>query len=89
MITDENDMTLDQLIQSLTPEVYENLKNAVATGRWPNGIKLKDGQRELCMEAILHYENSHDVPAEQRVGYIADGCKSSKGDDDVQTLTLQ
>ena len=45
MITDENDMTLDQLIQSLTPEVYENLKNAVATGRWPNGIKLKEGQR--------------------------------------------
>lgn len=82
-------MTLDQLIQSLTPEVYENLKNAVATGRWPNGIQLKDGQRELCMEAILHYENSHDVPADQRVGYIDGGCKSSKDDDDTQTLTLQ
>lgn len=81
-------MTLDQLIQSLTPEVYENLKNAVATGRWPNGIKLKEGQRELCMEAILHYERSHDVPVEQRVGYVADGCKSSTGDD-IQTLTLQ
>ena len=81
-------MTLEQLIQSLTPEVYENLKNAVATGRWPNGIALRDGQRELCLEAILHYENSHNVPADQRVGYIADGCKSSK-DDDTQTLTLQ
>jgi len=81
-------MTLEQLIQSLTPEVYENLKNAVATGRWPNGIALKDGQRELCVQAILHYENSHDIPAEQRVGYIAGGCKSGD-DDDTQTLTLQ
>ena len=82
-------MTLEQLIQSLTPEVYENLKNAVATGRWPNGRKLEEGQNELCMQAILHYENIHDLPAEQRVGYIADGCKSSKDDDDTQTLTLQ
>ena len=41
------------------------------------------------MEAILHYERGHDVPVEQRVGYVADGCKSSTGDDDTQTLTLQ
>lgn len=82
-------MTLEQLIQSLTPEVYENLKNAVATGRWPNGRKLEEGQSELCMQAILHYENIHDLPAEQRVGYIAGGCKSSKDDDDTQPLTLQ
>ena len=82
-------MTLEQLIQSLNPEVYENLKNAVATGRWPNGRKLEEGQRELCMQAILHYENIHNLPADQRVGYIASACKSSKDDDDTQTLTLQ
>lgn len=82
-------MTLEQLIQALTPEVYENLKNAVATGRWPNGVELQDGQRELCLEAILRYETTHDVPEEERVGFIGDGCKSNKDDDDTQTLTLQ
>lgn len=82
-------MTLDDLIQSLTPEVYENLKNAVATGRWPNGRKLEEGQRELCMEAIMYFENAHCVPADQRVGYLDMGSKSKKDDDDVQPLTIQ
>jgi uncharacterized protein YeaC (DUF1315 family) len=82
-------MTLDDLIQSLTPEVYENLKNAVATGRWPNGRKLEEGQRELCMEAIMYFENAHNVPADQRVGYLDMGSKSRKDDDDVQPLIIQ
>ncbi|MAE21345.1 MAG: DUF1315 family protein [Pseudomonadota bacterium] len=82
-------MTLDDLIRALTPEVYENLKNAIATGRWPDGRSLQEGQRELCMEAVIHYENAHDVPAEQRVGYLDQGCKTKSDDDDTQTLTLQ
>ncbi|MDF1763921.1 MAG: DUF1315 family protein [Oleibacter sp.] len=82
-------MTLDQLIQALTPQVYENLKNAVATGRWPDGRTLADGQRELCMEAIIYYENTHDVPANQRVGYMEGGCASDGKDDDIQPLNIQ
>ncbi|MGB1091678.1 MAG: YeaC family protein [Oceanobacter sp.] len=84
-------MDLDALIQSLTPEVYENLKNAVALGRWPNGVPLKEGQRELCLEAIFHYENSHDVPVDQRVGFIADKCASDKGrdDDEPKPISIQ
>lgn len=81
-------MTLEDLIRALTPEVYENLKNAVAIGRWPDGRALEAGQRELCLEAILYYEREHQVPEEERVGFIAGGCKSSK-DDDTQPLTLQ
>ena len=82
-------MTLDELIAALTPEIYENLKNSIATGRWPDGRKLENEQRELCMEAVIYYENMHDVPAEQRIGYIDGGCKSKKDDGDVQNLTLQ
>ncbi len=87
-------MNLDDLIRSLTPEVYENLKNAVATGRWPNGRKLEDGQRELCMEAIIWYENTNNVPEEQRTGYIDLGSKANKAgkkDDgpDEQILTIK
>ena len=84
-------MNLDDLIRSLTPEVYENLKNAVATGRWPNGRKLEAGQRELCMEAVIWYENTNDIPSEQRVGYIDLGSKAKKGSDgpDEQILTIK
>ncbi len=87
-------MTLQDLIQSLKPDVYENLKNAVALGKWPNGIALQQGQRELCLEAILHYEITHQVPADQRVGYVGGACASGNvdtigRDDNVQPLTLQ
>lgn len=82
-------MTLEQLIKSLTPEIYQNLRSAVELGRWPDGRKLEAGQRELCIEAIIHYEQVHDLPAEQRVGYMEDACESSSDHDDVQPLKLQ
>lgn len=87
-------MTLEDLIRSLTPEVYENLKGAVELGRWPNGVALKPGQRELCLEAILYYEAAHDVPVQDRVGYVAGGCSSGNvdkigRDDEERPLTLQ
>ena len=34
-------MTLDELIQSLTPEMYQNLRTAVELGRWPDGRRLE------------------------------------------------
>ncbi len=86
-------MTLEQLIQSLTPEIYQNLKTAIELGRWPDGRRLDNEQRELCLQAVIYYEQMNDVPASERVGYIADSCKSSHDhdhdDDDVQPLTLQ
>ena len=44
--------------------------------------------KALTPEAIMHYEVTHNVPEELRVGYMESQCKSSK-DDDTQTLTLQ
>ncbi|WP_221799604.1 YeaC family protein [Oceanobacter mangrovi] len=87
-------MTLEDLIQSMTPEVYENLKNAVALGKWPNGQALKEGQRELCLEAILHYEVAADVPFDERVGYVGGACASGNvdkigRDDEPKPLTIQ
>lgn len=63
-------MSLEQLIRSLTPEVYQNLRRAIELGRWPDGRRLSGEQRELCMEAVLHYEALHQVAEHERVGYI-------------------
>lgn len=71
-------MTLEQLIRSLTPEVYHNLRRAIELGRWPDGRRLTQEQRELCMEAVLHYEELHQVALEDRVGYIDLGKKAEK-----------
>ncbi|MAD45215.1 MAG: hypothetical protein CMI02_15315 [Oceanospirillaceae bacterium] len=85
-------MTLDELIQSLTPEMYQNLRTAVELGRWPDGRRLEKDQVELCLQAIIYYEKMNDLPADQRVGHMEGSCQSSHNhddDDDVQPLTLQ
>lgn len=81
-------MTVDELIKSMTPEIYNNMKTALELSRWPDGRKLESEQKTLCMEALIRYENLSDMPAEQRIGYMEAACKSSK-EDDVQPLTIK
>lgn len=49
-------MQPEQLIQSMTPEVYERLKTAVETGKWPDGTPLSDTQRETSLQAVMMYQ---------------------------------
>ncbi len=65
----DDKMTIGQLLDSITPEVYENLKRAVELGKWPNGDKLTAAQKEHCMQAVIAYELKH-VPAKERSGYV-------------------
>ncbi|MBB3168557.1 YeaC family protein [Simiduia aestuariiviva] len=62
-------MNYQQLLESLTPEVYENLKRAIELGKWPDGKALNAVQRETCMQAVIAYEHKH-LPPEQHTGYI-------------------
>lgn len=64
----------DKLVGSLTPEVYERLKRAVETGRWPDGREVTAVQREHCLNAIITWGESH-LPPEERVGFIDRGRK--------------
>lgn len=67
------------LIDSITPEIHENLKTAVETGRWSNGDRLSQEQVENCLQAIIAYE-ARNLSEEQRVGYIdKSGLKGAKG----------
>lgn len=61
--------SLQALLDSITPEIHENLKSAVETGRWANGDRLTPQQLEHSLQAIIAYEARH-LPEEQRVGYI-------------------
>lgn len=67
-MTDRID-SMDALIDSITPEIHENLKTAVETGRWANGERLSPEQVAHSMQAIIAYETRH-LSEEQRIGYI-------------------
>ena len=62
-------MDYQQLLDSITPEVYENLKRAVELGKWPDGKRLTEEQRQTSMQAVIAYELKH-LSEDQRSGYI-------------------
>ncbi|TBW59559.1 DUF1315 family protein [Marinobacter halodurans] len=63
-------MTYEELIKRLDPTVYRSLRRAVELGKWPDGRPVSEEQRQICMEAVIHYENEHHIPEKERVGYI-------------------
>jgi len=92
-------MDFQQLIESITPEIYNNLKAAVELGKWPNGTRLTPEQREHSIQAVIAYDTRHKDEGE-RVGYIPpkvskEPCSSknkegsSKSKDDEQPLKWQ
>ncbi|HLV47571.1 MAG TPA: DUF1315 family protein [Aliidiomarina sp.] len=49
-------MQYDDVLRAMTPEIYERMKSAVETGRWPDGQKLTDTQKENAMELVMVYQ---------------------------------
>jgi|TARA_R110000822_G_scaffold60287_12_gene150264 uncharacterized protein YeaC (DUF1315 family) len=86
-------MDLQQLIESITPEIYDNLKRAVELGKWPDGSRLTIDQREHSIRAVIAYDARHKAE-EDRVGYVApkkskEPCSSKSKPSDVQPLKWQ
>jgi uncharacterized protein YeaC (DUF1315 family) len=68
-------MDYETLISRLDANTCDALRRAIELGKFPDGRKLTDEQRELCMEAVLAWEMRH-LPPEQRTGYIDRGSKA-------------
>ncbi len=58
-----------EMIQNLTPDIYQSLKEALELGKWPDGRKLSAEQKELTMQAIIAWE-VRNLPEEERTGYM-------------------
>ncbi len=61
--------SFEELLSSITPEVHSKLKQAIELGRWENGERLSKEQVELCMQAVIAYDEIH-LNEEEKVGYI-------------------
>lgn len=49
-------MQYDKVLRGMTAEIYERMKTAVETGRWPDGEKLTATQKENAMELVMVYQ---------------------------------
>ena len=63
-------MNIEYLIASMTPMIYNNMKEALELGRWGDGREVTSEQKEYSLEALIRYEHLHNIPQEQRVGYV-------------------
>ena len=45
--------TFTDLIQRITPETYKTLKLAIEIGKWGDGTKLTQEQKDLTMQAMI------------------------------------
>lgn len=86
-------MNYEQLIQAMTPEMHQSLKRAIELGKWPDGRKLTAEQSDICMRAVIAYDQEHK-PENERVGYIdrtkKDGSQHGKdplAPDTIKILT--
>lgn len=76
------------LVHSMTPEVYERLKTAVETGKWPDGIPLSDEQLESSLQIVMMYQ-SKIMQSEQHMTINSDGEIVQKSRSELKTQFSQ
>ncbi|WP_202303683.1 YeaC family protein [Dryocola clanedunensis] len=53
-------MNLDEMLATMTPEVYQRLMTAVETGKWPDGVALTPEQKENSMQLVMLWQTRHN-----------------------------
>ena len=61
--------TVNELIESLTPSMVSDLKQAIELGKFPDGRVVSSEQKELMIEATILYD-ARKLPEEARTGFI-------------------
>ena len=58
-------MNILNTVDNMSPEMYERLKLAAETGKWPNGVKVDQAQRDSALQLSMAYQsrklNSDDI----------------------------
>lgn len=80
-------MDYRQLVETMTPETYQNLKRAVELRKWPDGKPLSAEQLENAMQAVILWGETH-LDAKERIGFIDKGSKAGEVCDDPTVTPL-
>jgi hypothetical protein len=74
-------MNFEDAAKQINPDIYLRFKEALTLGKWPDGRMLTREQKEICLQAVMLYEAEHDIPEQERVGFIDRDKKKNSGDD--------
>ena len=64
--------SLAELIDNISPAIYDSLKSAIELGKWSDGSRLSSDQVDKCMQAVILYE-AENLPQQQRTGFGLSG----------------
>lgn len=57
-------MEIHELVNVITPEIYQRLSQAVELGKWPDGVALTEEQKEHSLQVVMLYQAKHNVDAQ-------------------------
>lgn len=57
-------MQLNDLINMMTPQVYQRLLTAVELGKWPDGVVLTEEQKSHSLQMVMLYQSRFNVDAQ-------------------------
>lgn len=60
----ERKMDIEQIIDSMTPEVYQRLATAVELGKWPDGVALTPEQKENSLQLVMLWQARYNTDAQ-------------------------
>ena len=57
-------MNLDEIVNSMTPEVYQRLSTAVELGEWPDAVALTPEQKDNSLQLVMLWQARHNTDAQ-------------------------
>lgn len=62
-------MDVKDLIEAMTPEIYQRPVQAVELGKWPDGVALTPEQKENSLQAVMLWQSMNNVdPQHMSIG---------------------
>lgn len=52
-------MNIIQLVENMDESMYLRLKHAAETGKWPEGTKVDQAQRDSSLQIVMAYQAKH------------------------------
>ncbi|WNC70481.1 DUF1315 family protein [Thalassotalea psychrophila] len=52
-------MDLFEVVDNMSIEMYERLKHAAETGKWPEGTPVDKAQRDSALQLAMAYQSRH------------------------------
>ena len=49
-------MDIINVVENLSQDMYLRLRHAAETGKWPEGVKVDDEQRQSAMQIVMAYQ---------------------------------